>query len=286
MVTDVASAEQAPAFVDRLRTRARAAESWLCVGLDPDPAQLPSGVPRSAEGLAAFCREIIDATAGSAACFKINVAFFEAFGWRGWRELEKVRDHIPSDIPTILDAKRGDIGNTAAAYARAMFDALHGDAFTANPYLGWDALEPFLTWEGRAVFLLCRTSNPGSRDPQELQVEGEPLYLRVARQAIGRQAAADIGLVVGATQPTALRAVRALDQSTVILAPGVGAQGGTVQDAMRYGTSDGGENLLAAASRDILYASHGADFAMAAHRVAATMAGETWRAREARGVGR
>lgn len=285
MVTDVASAGQAPAFADRLRTRARAARSWLCVGLDPDPAQLPSGLPRSAEGLATFCREIIDATAGSAACFKINVAFFEPFGWRGWRQLETVRDQIPSDIPVILDAKRGDVGNTAAAYARAMFDTLHGDAMTASPYLGWDALEPFLAWEGRAVFVLCRTSNPGSRDPQELRVDGEPLYLRVARQAIGRQAAAEIGLVVGATQPAALRAVRALDQSTVILAPGVGAQGGTVQGAMRHGSSDGGDNLLAAVSRDILYASPGADFATAAHRTAATIAAETWGVREGHGAG-
>jgi orotidine-5'-phosphate decarboxylase len=280
MVTDLVPEYKHRSFARRVRSRALACRSWLCVGLDPDPARLPAGCPDNATGIGMFCRDIVRATADVAVCFKINVAFFEAFGPAGWESLARLREDMPDDVPVMLDAKRGDIGNTSAAYARALFDVLGADAVTVSPYLGWDALEPFTAYDGRGVFVLCRTSNPGSRDVQNLLVDGEPLFLRVARAAIGLDVAASVGLVVGATQPDALRSVRALDDGVVLLAPGVGAQGATARDAIVAGGNAHGDNVLASVSRDILYASRGADYASAAGEAAVRWATESWDARE------
>jgi orotidine-5'-phosphate decarboxylase len=280
MVTDSVPKYKARSFAERVRNRADSIHSWLCVGIDPDPVRLPAGLAADASGVGAFCREIVCATSDVAVCFKVNVAFFEAFGPAGWEALARLRDAMPDNIPVMLDAKRGDIGNTSAAYARSLFDLLRADAVTVSPYLGWDALEPFTAYEGRGVFVLCRTSNPGSRDVQELEVGGEPLYLHVAREAIGLDVPADVGLVVGATQPDALRRVRALDDDVILLAPGVGAQGATAAEAIAAGGSRKGDNVLASVSRDILYASRGADYSQAAAESARRWAAESWHAKE------
>jgi orotidine-5'-phosphate decarboxylase len=280
MVTDLVPEEQGSGFASRLRLRAHDIQSWLCVGLDPDPARLPLGIASNASGLLQFCRQVVEATTHRAVCFKINSAFFEAYGAHGWSALESLRAYIDSSVPLIIDAKRGDLGNTSIAYARALFDTLGADAATVNPYLGWDSLEPFLERAGRGVFILCKTSNPGAADFQDLRVGGEPLYMRIAREAVGRNAPADIGLVIGATQPDALRKVRALSSETVFLAPGVGAQGAHAEEAIRTGANEAGDNLLASVSRDILYASRDLDFAAAAARKAETLARETWHSEE------
>jgi orotidine-5'-phosphate decarboxylase len=263
-------------FPAGLRDRAHEAKSWLCVGLDPELGRLPSHLPRSVPGVVEFCRVIIDHTADLAACFKINFAFFEALGPDGWRALSEVRYLVPDGIPVIADAKRGDIGNTARAYARALFEALGFDAATVNPYLGWDSLGPFLTHPGKGVLVLCKTSNPGATEYQDILTDGEPLYMRVARKAVAARGPAEVGLVVGATQPDALRAVRALDENIVFLMPGVGAQGATAAHAVADGANQKGDNALASASRDVLYASSGRDFGEDARAVAERMAAQSW----------
>jgi orotidine-5'-phosphate decarboxylase len=281
MVTDLVPENKQGSFGESVRDRAAKIRSWLCVGIDPDVQKLPTHLDPTVDALRAFCEEIVVATSPYAACFKINVAFFEVFGSHGWRALEELRAVVPSGVPVMLDAKRGDIGNTSAAYATALFDHLGADAVTVSPYLGWDSLEPFLSYANRGVFVLCRTSNPGSRDLQELAVDGEPLYLRIARQAIALESPASVGLVVGATQPDALRRIRALDAETVLLSPGVGAQGASAREAIEAGGNAQGDNVLASVSRDILYSSRGPDFAESAARAAARWAAESWEAREA-----
>jgi orotidine-5'-phosphate decarboxylase len=184
---------------------------------------------------------------------------------------------MPPGVPVIADAKRGDIGNTSQAYARAIFDVLDFDAVTVNPYLGWDSLLPFMERRGRGVFVLCKTSNPGSSDLQDLCIDGEPLYLRVAREAMALDVPADVGLVVGATYAEAMRSVRSVAPAALFLVPGAGAQGGTIEEAMARGRDSSGEGVLLSISRDILYASSGSDFAEAAAKWARTYAGNTWK---------
>lgn len=269
MVTDLHTENKRPLFSHKLRNRASQSGSWLCVGLDPDMSRLPDSLPRTVDGLVWFCKEIIAATSEAAAAFKINFAFFEALGPDGLRALAEVRAAIPADTPALADAKRGDIGSTAEAYARAILDVLDFDAMTANPYLGWDALLPFCSRECKAVFVLCKTSNPGAAHYQDLESDGIPLYLRIAQDALSHAGPAELGLVVGATQPEALVEVRSLSDDVLILAPGVGAQGASARDVM----SRVGGNVLLSVSRGILYASAGRDFAKAAgeaaHRIAA-----------------
>lgn len=277
MVTDPAAPCQGLPFSHRLRERAQTVGSWLCVGLDPDVARFPSGLGREPDDVVHFCREIIGSTRDIAACFKINFAFFEALGPDGWRALADVRQSIPASIPVIADAKRGDIGSTSAAYARAIFDVLNFDAATVSPYLGWDAVEPFGRYAGRALFVLCRTSNPGAHDFQHLSVEGMPLYLKVAHQTIEHSMSAELGLVVGATDLEALRRVRDLSQDVLILVPGTGAQGAGARSALDVGASADGHNALVTVSRDILYASSGRDYAEAARAAALGFAQELGR---------
>jgi orotidine-5'-phosphate decarboxylase len=277
MVTDSVANSQVPRLSDRLRERARSTRSWLCIGLDPRVDQLPFGYPGTARGLRDFCAEIVSATRSVALCYKINFAFFEALGVEGWHALEAVRREIPSDVPVIADAKRGDIPTTMRAYARSIFEDLGFDAVTLSPYLGWDALEPFLDYPSRVVFLLGRTSNPGAADYQDLVVGTEPLYLRVARDVLAKDSPAEIGLVVGATNLPALRSVRALSDEPLILVPGVGSQGSTASQALQAGATSDGENALINVSRSIIHASSGAEFAAAAQAAAAQLAEETWK---------
>jgi orotidine-5'-phosphate decarboxylase len=236
---------------------------------------LPLHLPRTADGVTTFCRDIIEATHEVAVCFKINFAFFEALGREGWAALDDVRRAVPSHIPVIADAKRGDIGNTDEAYARAILDVLAFDAITVSPYLGSDSVAPFAARPGKCALVLCKTSNPGADELQELQLSGEPLYAYVARRYLALESVGELGFVVGATQPEALKTVRALSQDLVLLVPGVGAQGATVEDALRYGANEAGENALAAVSRQILCASEGHDYARAAGHVARDLAAGT-----------
>jgi uridine monophosphate synthetase len=238
-------------FFSQLERRAREVDSLLCIGLDPQPEDLAAPTAQAARD---FCLRLIESCAGVALAFKPNAAFFEAFGAPGVVVLQEVISAVPEGIPVILDAKRGDIASTAEAYARAAFQSYKANALTVNPYLGRDALEPFLKDAQRGVFLLCKTSNPGAADFQDLMVSppgGVTLYENVARLAQIWNTNDNLGLVVGATHPEALRRVRAWAPELWILAPGVGAQGGDLQAALRAGLRPGGMGLLIPVSRAI-----------------------------------
>jgi orotidine-5'-phosphate decarboxylase len=250
----------------------------LCVGLDPDPARMPAPFVGAPDGITRFCIAIVDATADLVCAFKPQIAHFA--GQRAEPQLEAVcayiRDHYP-DVVLILDAKRGDIGATAEHYAREAFDRYRADAVTVNPYLGTDAAAPFL--ERGGVLALCRTSNPGSSDLQDLPVGGgEPLYQRVARLIADQWSAiGECGLVVGATFPAQLGDVRAIVGELPILVPGVGEQGGELEASVKAGATADGTGLMVSTSRAVLYASPGEDFAEAA-RVVATATRDAIRA--------
>jgi len=262
-------------------------DSLVCVGLDPDQSRMPVSAwdPRDATGsLVRFNAAIIEATADLVCAYKPNLGFYLAFGLDGLAALVETRRLIPADIPVILDCKVGDIGSTAAAYARGYFDAWEFDAITVNPYLGEDSLAPFLAYPGRGVIVVCKTSNPGSGDLQDLPISTEsgdsgrtrttgdaagsengtePLYLTLARRvaAWGDRYPATPGLVVGATYPADLARVRAVAPDVPILLPGVGAQAGDLEAAVRAGLDTRGRGLLVSASRSITYAGDDADFA-------------------------
>lgn len=232
------------AYLDRLGARIRATGSVLCLGIDIDPAALPAGFPPDVEGVAAFARLVLEAAAPHAAAVKANVAFFERWGSAGVRALEDLRARVPTDLPFIADAKRGDIGPTATQYAHALFDALDADAVTVHPYLGGDAIAPLLGRTNRFAYVLCRTSNPGAGELQGLVVAAdpaigapaEPLAHRVARRVAAWDVGpGSVGLVVGATAPAELAAVRAIAPGLPFLVPGVGAQGGDVAGALAHG---------------------------------------------------
>ncbi|MGC4191791.1 MAG: orotidine-5'-phosphate decarboxylase [Thermomicrobiales bacterium] len=264
---------QAPTFAQRLRLRTETADTLLCIGLDPTIDALPAGIERSPAGVAEFCRGLIAATTEMAAAFKPNLGFFIGLGREGLDVLWDVRQAIPADVPVILDCKVGDIGSTAAGYAQGWFGEFAFDAITVNPFLGEDSVAPFLSDATKGVFLLCKTSNPGSGDVQDLPVgpDGEPLFLHLADtfRTWSERHPATIGMVVGATWPEHLAAVRSRCPDQPILLPGLGAQGGDVAASVQSGTDMYGHSLLCSASRSIMYASSGHDFAEAA-RVAAT----------------
>ena len=252
---------------ETLRAAWKHSDSMLCVGLDPDPARFPNIVGGSVFD---FCREIVDATADTVCAFKPQIAYFSSIGAEA--ELERVCAHIRDRHPhvaLILDAKRGDIGSTAEQYAREAFDRYGAHAVTVSPYLGSDSVEPFLRHPGGGVFVLCRTSNPGSGDFQSLMVDGEPLYAHVARRVAHEwNEIGDCGLVVGATYPAELAAVRAIVGDLPLLVPGVGAQGGDVSATVGAGRDAQGFGMVINSSRAVLYASSGDDFAEAAREVA------------------
>jgi orotidine-5'-phosphate decarboxylase len=253
---------------DRLAAAWAASGSMLCVGLDPDPDRMPAELAGAPDGIERFCRSIVDATADLVCAFKPQIAHFAAR--RAEPQLEAVcsyvREHYP-DVVLVLDAKRGDIGSTAEQYAREAFDRYGADAVTVNPYLGTDAAVPFL--ERGGVLAVCRTSNPGSGDLQDLPVDGKPLYQRVARMVVDRWAPlGECGLVVGATFPRQLAEVRAIVGDLPILVPGVGEQQGDLAASVRAGSTGHGTGLVVSSSRAILYASRGPDFAAEARAVA------------------
>ena len=257
-------------FTALLRQAWTRRDSMLCVGLDPDLSRLPEGIERTPAGVEAFCRQIVDATGDLVCAFKPQIAYFAAIGAE--RELERLCTHIRDshpDVPLILDAKRGDIGDTAALYAREAFERYGAHAVTVNPYLGTDSLEPFLSHAGRGVIVLCRTSNAGSGEFQSGLIEGAPLYERVARTATDVWARrGEVALVVGATYPDELARVRSIVGDMALLVPGIGAQGGDVAAVVRAGRDSSGYGLIVNSSRAVLYADAGTGFATAARAVA------------------
>jgi len=254
-------------FIEKLTSATRKNKSLLCIGLDPDPELMPGKA-----GVFDFNRAIVDATADLVCAYKLNLAFYEALGNEGLDALRNTIKHIPDDIPVIGDAKRGDIGNTAKAYARAIFADLSFDATTVNPYLGFDSIDPFIQYSDKGVFILCRTSNSGAVDFQSLRCEVEggsrPLFEIVASKAEEWNVHGNIGLVVGATYPEELRLIRQSHPDMPLLIPGIGAQGGDLASAVRYGVNARGERAIINSSRQIIYASPGDDFAQAARKVA------------------
>jgi orotidine-5'-phosphate decarboxylase len=258
-------------FVEMLTARWKAADTLLCVGLDPDPARFPEHLRRRDDSIFEFCKSIIDATADFACAFKPQIAYFASVAAEEalQRLITYVRTSHPA-VPVILDAKRGDMASTAQHYAREVFDRYNAHAVTLSPYLGFDSIEPYLAYVDRGVFLLCRTSNPGGDDLQMLTVEGELLYERVARLASDWNRSGQIGLVVGATYPRELARVRALVGDMPLLVPGIGAQGGDVEASVNAGQTADGTGIVVNSSRAIIYASGGENFATAAGRAAQT----------------
>jgi len=250
-------------FTDKLLAASRRNNSLLCIGLDPDPGLMPR------VGFLDFIKAVVDATADLVCAYKPNLAFYEALGVDGLELLQKTIEHIPDDMPIIGDGKRGDIGNTAKAYATALFVTFGFDAATVSPYLGFDSVEPFTEYKDKGVFILCRTSNPGAGDFQGLvDARGMPLYEAVARKAREWNVHDNIGLVVGATYPEELKRIRQLCPEMLLLIPGIGAQGGDLVSAVEYGVDARGEKAIIVVSRQILYASRGEAFAEAARQSA------------------
>jgi len=253
-------------FLERLGARSAAVGSVLCLGIDPDPTALPDGFSPDLAGVERFATLLIEAAAPYAAAVKPNLAFFEAFGSAGLAALERIRATIPAEVLVVADAKRGDIGSTAARQAVALFDGLGADAVTVNPYLGSEAVTPLIERLDRFAYLLCRTSNPGAGELQDLDVASapiagapaEPLYARVARLAVGWGPGGTVGLVVGATAPAELAAIRRIAPGLGFLVPGVGAQGGEVAPVLESGPATAapaggrpGGGLLVTVSRGI-----------------------------------
>ena len=259
-------------FSTRLDQASAATNSLVCIGLDVDPEKMP--VPDAAE----FNRDIVDATADLVCCYKPNLAFYEALGIPGLKALESTIAHIRQAAPHAIiigDAKRGDIGPSSSAYARAMFQVWDFDAVTVNPWGGRDTVKAYLNQPDRGVFIWCRGSNPGSSDLQDMSVATKygsmPQYQHLAREVKDWSNAGNLGLVVGATVPEQLGAVREICPEMPFLIPGVGAQGGDLEAAIQNGVATNGRRAIINSSRGIIYASQGPDFAQAARRAAAKL---------------
>ncbi len=264
-------------FRERLEASISRVGAPLCVGLDPDPAQLPEGLSRDLSGVRHFCLSLIEATAPCAAAYKPNLAFFERFGGPGLELLRELVAEAGTRAPVIADAKRGDIGSTARAYAEALYDELGADACTVSPYLGGDSVRPFIERADRFAYVLCHTSNEGASEFQEqgLGEGGRPLYLEVALRARSWDQLGTVGLVVGATWPEQLARVRALTPELPLLLPGVGAQGALLEETVRAASGpEGSAPYLVTISRGIAQAGSGADFAAAAAAAAERFRGE------------
>jgi orotidine-5'-phosphate decarboxylase len=246
-------------FAERLERAQSAADSLVCVGLDPDLAKLPADLRDQSQPLFAFSRRIVDATFDLAAAYKPQIAFYSALGAEAElaASIRYIRERAPAAL-VILDAKRGDIGNTATAYAREAFDRYAADAVTVNPYMGEDSVLPFLVRPDRGALVLCRTSNPGARDFQDLSVDGRPLYQRVAAHAAAHwNRHRNLMLVVGATCPAEMAELRRAHPELWFLVPGIGAQGGDLDRTLDAGLNAQGSGLLISSSRALIYAGGG-----------------------------
>ena len=260
-------------FIEQLHAAQAQNQSLLCVGLDPDPAKFPHHWRGDTSKIFEFCAAIVDATADLAIAFKPQIAYFAAH--RAEDQLERLMAHmrqVAPHVPTILDAKRGDIGSTAEQYAKEAFERYQADAVTLSPFMGFDTVEPYLRYPGKGVFLLCRTSNPGGSDIQNQRladINGQPrVFEHIATQVNGAwNPNGQVGMVVGATYPEEIARVRELAPTAPLLIPGVGAQGGDAEATVRAGWRTGAP-IAVNSSRAVLYASAEADFADAARRVA------------------
>lgn len=250
-------------FINKLRQAWQTQNSLLMVGLDPDMARMPRPLAGQTDSLWQFCKGVVDATAPYVCGFKPQIAYFSAIGAEDVLQdiCQYIRDKHPA-LPLVLDAKRGDIGSTAERYASEAFDRYQADAVTINPYMGKDSADPYLDRKDKGVIVLCRTSNPGGSDLQNLTVDGEPLYLRVARMVTEKwNEHGQCGLVVGATFPDELERVRqCIGNDMPLLVPGIGAQGGDVLATCRAGCDDSGTGMMINSSRAVLYAGHGDDW--------------------------
>jgi orotidine-5'-phosphate decarboxylase len=262
-------------FIEKLLAASCKHNSLLCVGLDPEPSRFPPLLLAEPVETATvrFCHSIIEATSPYVCAYKPNLAFFEVLGPIGMAVFQQVIGAIPHDIPIIVDAKRGDIGSSARNYAAAIFDMYHGDAVTVNPYLGHDSIAPFLAYQDKGTFLLCRTSNPSAYDFQDLLVQADdghtrPLYEVIALRVQSWNEAGNCGLVVGATYPQQMQSIRVLCPDLPILIPGVGEQGGDLEASVRAGIDAQGERALISVSRSILYAGKDDDYAAESARQA------------------
>lgn len=257
-------------FMQALRARWQQADTLVCVGLDPEPAKFPAAFANDPDAVFRFCRDIVDATAEYVCAFKPQIAHFAALGAED--ALQRLIAHVHAThpgVPVILDSKRGDIGSTAQHYAAEAFDRYAADAVTVNPYLGRDSVQPFLDRVDKGVVILCRTSNPGAGDLQDLPIDGRPLYQHVAAKIANEwNGHGNCALVVGATWPEQLREVRAIVGDAPFLVPGVGAQGGDVEAVVTNAKTADGTGLIVSSSRAILYASNGSDYAEAAAEAA------------------
>ena len=257
-------------FTEKLSARTRSADSMLCVGLYPDPAKFPQCILAEPDPIYAFCEQIVRATAPYVCAYKPQIAYFAAN--RAEDALERIISLIKSehpDIPVILDAKRGDIGSTARQYAKEAFVRYNADAVTLSPYMGFDTIEPYFEYPDRGIIVLCRTSNPGGKDIEELVAGGEMVYERIARLAGSIwNRTGQMCLVVGATQPREIASVRRLAPSVPLLVPGIGAQGGDVNAAVAAGLDADGWGMIINSSRAILYAGKDEHFAQAAAEAA------------------
>lgn len=253
-------------FPERLAEALRAADSLVCVGLDPDPAKIPADLAADPRSFLAFGRRVVDATRGLAAAYKPQIAFYSAAGKED--ELEALIGYIRAQAPqalVILDAKRNDIGNTAEAYAREAFERYGADAVTVSPYMGEDSIAPFLARPERGAILLCRTSNPGAHDFQDLLIDGVPLYRKVAERAAARwNRHRNLMFVVGATYPGEMAELRRAHPTIPFLVPGIGAQGGDLERTLAAGLDATGAGLLVSSSRALIYAGGGTQGAIRA----------------------
>lgn len=260
--------------VSQLISEIKTKKSYVCVGLDTDITKLPDGISKNAQGILDFNKAIIEATQEYAVSYKLNTAFYEQLGSDGWRVLEKTREMLPSNVLSIADAKRGDIGNTSTMYAKAFFETMDFDAITVAPYMGLDSVEPFLKFDNKITIVLGLTSNKGSLDFQTNTRYDPPLYKTVLERVSRWGSMDNLMFVVGATKAEALKEIRKIVPNHFLLIPGVGAQGGSAVEVCENGkTKNGG--LLINSSRGIIYASSGKNFAEAARAKTKELALET-----------
>jgi orotidine-5'-phosphate decarboxylase len=258
-------------FAEMLHGAQQMNQSMLCVGLDPDLSRFPDGVAPRPESIVSFNRAIIEATSDIVSCYKPNMGFYLPFGAAGIDALEQIRRDVPAHVPVLLDAKMGDIDITSRGYARAVFDTWGFDAVTVNPFLGYDSLQPFIEYADRGIFVLAKTSHAGSGLLQDRRLVGDDSFTvseTVAHHASAWNVHGNIGLVVGATYPQQIADLRVIAPDLPFLVPGIGAQSGDLESAVRAGLDKRGTGVIVNASRAVTYASSGADFRDAARHTA------------------
>ncbi len=253
-------------FITKLENTIKKNNSLLCIGLDSDIDKLPKHLLKTSDPIFEFNKAIIDNTNDLVCAYKPNIAFYSSQGKLGLESLLKTIEYIKKfNIPIILDAKRGDVGSTSTHYAKEVFDILKADAVTVNPYLGFDSIEPFLQREDKGIIVLCKTSNPGANDFQDLKMDNEPLYVKVAKKVVEwDKKYKNLLMVVGATYPEELKKIREIAKDMFFLIPGIGMQGGDLENTLKNGLTKEKSGLIISVSRSIIFASNDLDFAEAA----------------------